>query len=134
MGKGRTFFIPTVSVANNAVNVLVDSTNSLAVATPSSLVPGPYRGRWANMGVKGTVAATGQNVTLNLEVLTGSAGTSSDWEIESSGTVTVTAGTTYSFRWRPVAPDFRIREVNGAAGPTTLVCRLELIPIEEVET
>lgn len=134
MGKGRTFFIPAVSVANNAVNVLVDSTNGFVSATPASLVPGPFRGRWANMGIKGTIAATGQNVTINLEALTGSAGTSGDWEIESSGTVTVTAGTTYTLRWCPTAPDFRLREVNGGTGPTTLVCRLELIPIEEVQT
>lgn len=134
MSQCRTFFIPTVSVANNAVNVLVDSTNGFVTATPSTLVPGPYRGRWANMAVKGTISATGQNVTVNFESLTNSAGTSADWEIEASGTVTVTAGTTYALRWRPVSPDFRLREVNGATGPTTLVCRLELVPNEEVET
>lgn len=132
MGKRRTFIFPTLSTSNNATSYVFDSTYGLVSA--ASATPGPYRGRFAGMGIKGTIYATGQNVTINYNVLVDSTGTSSDWQAETPSTSTVTAGTPFALRWTPVSPDFQLTITNGGTGPTKLVARLEICPIEEVQT
>lgn len=128
----RTYFVPTCSTGNNATSFLVDSTTGFVTAP--SATPGPFRGRWATFGVKGTIKVGDQPVTLSLKALTGSAGTSADWETENTGTVVLSASTTYPIRWRPQGADFQASILNGATGPSALIAHLELVPVEEVET
>ena len=130
--RRRTFFIPPTSTGNNATSYLFDSTYGL-ISAPSA-TPGVFRGRYAGHGIKGTIYATGQNVTINYNGLVGSAGTSADWQSETPATSTVTAGTPFALRWTPVGVDFQLTVTNGGTGPTILVARLELCPIEEVQT
>lgn len=117
------------TLPNNSENVIpIDTTRLANVSTASVaagsafLAPGPDRNMWNRAIVELTVKATTQNVTLLLEILTGSAGTSADWEAQgAAGTQTVTAGTTLPVEFKPLAPDWRIRVLAGGTAPSALV-------------
>lgn len=121
---------------NSASIVVVDSTYGLIngsqatmhASTGTYLTPGPYRNRWAGAIVRYTVACTSQNVTALDQILTGVAGTSSDWETQgTAGTHTVTAATTTVVEFKPLSPDWRVRIDAGATGPATLVVRVSVV-------
>lgn len=115
--------------------ILLDSTRGTPGLTPSASVPdgdplftpGSLENEFAEFGVEGTIRVGDQNVTLYQESLTGAAGTSSDWEVESGGTITILAGSTLPFYWDPQSNDFRLRVKAGSTAPSTLVCRLRLV-------
>lgn len=134
---GRALSLTCNTVPGNSQTVVVfDSTYgsglvnqaSVNASTGSSLTPGPYRNRYAGAIVGITVKCTTQNVTLLEEVLTGTAGTSSDWEAQgSAGTNTVTAGTTSVLEFKPLAADWRIRVLAGATGPGACTVRIRVV-------
>lgn len=130
IGDGPVSFIWTTLPGNAASVIPIDTTRLGGVSTASVgagsafLVPGPDRNMWNRAVVEYTVLCTTQNVTLLLEVLTGNAGTAADWEAQGApGTVAVTAGTTATGEFKPLAPDWRIRILAGATAPATLVVR-----------
>lgn len=109
----QTKIIPTVTLANNGVTYIFDSTAGLT-RTPASTA-GPVRGKFAGYRISGNVGSTDQNVTLRLDYLQ----TDGTWQTGVSST-TITAGTPQDFDFLPRAPEWRAVLVNGAAGPTTL--------------
>lgn len=125
----------TTVPGNSAYVIPIDSTRGLIQGTTASiasgstyLAPGTLRHRWAKAVVSYSVYCTGQNVTVNEQVLRGVAGTSADWETyggTSVGQFTVTASATTTEReFTPGNSDFRILVTAGATGPTTLVVRI----------
>lgn len=113
-------FTPTVTLANNGVTVVYDTTYGFGRATSTTVV-GPFRSRRANHRCAGSVTCTDQNVTLRLDGLENGA-----WVTGISST-TVTAGNTQPFDFLSRHPDWRVVIVNGATGPTTLVVEAQLI-------
>jgi hypothetical protein len=134
-----TWIIPP----GNSESVIVFDTTRMrsGVAAPGSITagspffaPGEGRNRLAGYGFRGTIECAGQPVTAYADVLTGNAGTSADWDIESawpSGIVVSTgAGNGQTLRWIPSGPDFRLRIAAGASGPSGLVVRGYLGPTD----
>lgn len=118
-----------IAPGNSAFVIPWDSTRLVPTyasiaAGGADLAPGSFRGRLRSAKVAYTVKCATNDVTYADQILTGSAGTSADWETQgASGTATVTAGTTSVHEFRPEAPDWRILITAGATGPTTCVIR-----------
>ncbi len=104
------------------------STASLAAGS-AFLAPGPYRGLFAGVIWRLSVLCTGQNVTLDPQILVGNAGTAADWATQAATGIpaTITAGTAGVYEFKPLAPDSRILVTAGATGPTTLIVQLDVI-------
>jgi len=136
---GRTFamfpLLPTGSGAltlpdNSGFSVLLDTTNGIPgedcilaakiAAVPST--PGATRGQALGRSFSGIVAATGQNVTVQLYGLTGAAG----WALLQSQSIT--AGTPATFGpWTPSeygSSDALILVAAGATAPSALTATL----------
>lgn len=125
-----TSFTWTTVPANSQVVVPIDTTRlgrgaTTSIATNSAfLIPGTDRNVWNGACLRYTILTTGQNVTCLEQVLTGAANAAADWETQgAAGSVTVTAGTTSTREFKPLAPDWRLRIDAGATGPTTLVLK-----------
>lgn len=130
----------TVKPGNSAFVIPLDSTRGLinganaSIASGSTyLAPGPNRGRWAGAKIMWTANCTTQNVTLDEQIMTGTAGTSADWETQngSSGTHTITAGTTAIGEFKPLAGDFRLLVTAGATGPGALTMKITVVWTED---
>ncbi len=114
--------------ANSGYTYVLDSTSRCItplVASAARKVPGAYRHAWAGGRVRATIKAATQDVTANLLLLTNSAGTTNAaWEVDatadSSGAITVTAGTTKVIDWLPRTPDFALEILAGATAPSAL--------------
>lgn len=124
-----------VPTANQSV-IVFDSTRfpsgpvtSTAVSSGSTfLAPGTDRGQMTRAVVSVTCQCTTNNVTILYEILTGVAGTSADWEAQgSTGSQTVTAGTTHIFEFKPLAADWRVRVLAGGSAPGALTVKLNAI-------
>jgi hypothetical protein len=105
------------------------STMYSAVATGTALlVPGANVGDFAAFKFVGTIKVVGQNVTIYRKSLTGAAGVAGDWETEDDGTITLTAGNTYSDDgWEWTSSDGLYEIVAGATPPTSITVRGRLI-------
>ena len=114
MLQATKFTPPTLSLSNDALNILFDSTRGFA-STPSSTVVGNFRGRFPRKRLAGWIVCATQNVTLRLDYLT-EAGA---W-VTGAKSQTVTAGTDQPFDWLPVSADYRLVILNGATGPSAL--------------
>ncbi len=133
MNLNRTRFNgPTLGTANQYCHV-IDSTRGFArtPANSASLVAtfGDNRGRWAGARLEGSINCVTQNVTFVRQIRSGAAGA---WETvanttEINGSQTITAGTTYPFRWVPSNPDFRAYILIGGTAPDSLDCEFMLI-------
>ncbi len=128
-GRDPISFTVSDKPGNSETVILMDSTRwpSGPVSTASGhattgtyLTPGKDRGFLAGAVVQYTIKATTQNVTAMDQVLTGVAGTSSDWETQGSNH-TVTAGTTAVVSFTPGTADFRVRVDGGATGPSAMI-------------
>lgn len=106
-------------IANQYV-YLWDSTRGLVEPlTPGTVLTstaGSYRGKWARTRFDWFVQSTTQDVTQVRQIWDGTA-----WQTVSSGSVTLTAGTGYSYGWMPEAPDSRCYILAGGTGPATLL-------------
>lgn len=120
--------------ANQSVP-LIDSTywNDVPPWTSTATTPGPGKSRGQLDGLRwtGTIRPTGQAVTVTFKLLTNpSATTNAGFETDTnvsntvSGVATVAAGSTFTFSWLPVTPDYRIEVASGATPPTTLLTTL----------
>ena len=116
----QTKIIPTVTLANNGITYIFDSTAGLT-QTPTSTA-GTKRGKYAGYRINGNLDATTQDVTLRLDYLK-SDGT---WQTGVSST-TITAGTPADFDFLPRSPDYRALILNGAAGPSALFIQAYLV-------
>lgn len=131
---GDTIVILHTTVPGNSAFVVpVDSTRGLIQGTQASiasgssfLAPGTFRGRWTKGVVTYSISCTGQNVTVDEQILTGVAGTSADWETQgaSPSFTQVAAAATTTREFTPSAADFRLLVSAGATGPTTITIRL----------
>lgn len=123
--------------ADSETIVIADSTYGLSgshlhasISTShANLAPGSFRYRWPNpTAVKIGVKLGDKAVTLKMEVLTGNAGTSSDWEEDSdapgNGSATVTLSDTTPYEWKPSFPDWRVRILAAADNPSSCIVRL----------
>lgn len=132
----------TLVPSNSESVILVDTTRMsqagrLMEALPSASVapasayftPSRERCEYVGYKVTGTIKVGNQAVTLKLYALTGAAGTSADWEVESSGSIALSASTTYPVEWTPLGNDFLLEVLAGAAAPNSLVANLRLIPL-----
>lgn len=132
---GKAFSIRfTVPPGNSAFVVPWDSTrgpegisHASIAAGADLLAPGRKRGRFPRKLIIYTIKTTGQNVTVDEQVLTGVAGTSADWESSATGTFTVTAGTASPREFKTGGTDHRILVTAGATGPTTLVLEGDVV-------
>lgn len=107
---------------------LVDGSHSSIATNAAGMAPGRFRSKWPRAVASVTVACTTQNVTAKFEILTGVAGTSADWEEQgAAGSQTVTAGTTLTYEFKPLAADWRIRILAGATGPATCVVKVDWV-------
>lgn len=126
---------PTIPTASQHV-ILFDTTQDTGTAVANAAAaqaPGNRRNQFAGYRVKGSILVTTQNVTLKLELGTSPAlATSSMFEEDasatSSGSVTITAGTTSLFDWVPRTADWRIRIVAGATPPGAVTVTMMLVP------
>lgn len=125
----------TVAPGNSQVVIPFDSTwwlqqlpaQRAALATSSAyLAPGPNRGALGRALVTGTIKVGNQAVTVLEQMLTGNAGTSADWETETTGTIAIAASGTQPIEWKPRGADWRLRIDAGATGPDTLIVRLSV--------
>lgn len=124
-------YVFTTVPGNNAFVVPWDSTRvadmqaaSLAAGSVY-LAPGKDRGRFVKSVIAWSCETTGQNVTVDEQVLTGVAGTSADWVTQGSGTVTITAAAAPTQReFTPGNADSRLLVSAGATGPTTIILRI----------
>lgn len=114
----------TVNPENSETSIVLDSTRGLmnsqaSISTSAAqMAPGSFRGKWPRAVASVTIKCTTQNLTAKFEILTGSAGTSADWEEQGAlGSQTVTAGTTFTYEFKPLAADWRIRVLAGADNP-----------------
>jgi len=110
---------------NSGYTYILDSTRRGITALTKSaarVVPGIYRHDWSGARVRGTIKNGSQAVTVNLLLLTNSAGTTNAaWEVDatatSSGAITLSASTTVVIDWLPRANDFALEVLAG--GTTT---------------
>jgi len=125
----NTIVLPTASQKTP----LVDTTyvnGAAGLWAPTATLPGPgtSRAQYAGCRITGTITPTVQDVTLTFEILTNPTGTTSAaYEADTTvagtggtGAVTVTAGTTQPFDFRPTTPDWRIYVTAGGTAPTAL--------------
>lgn len=110
---------------------LTDVLNRGALAAGSAyLAPGPKRGQFPNWTLKGVCRSVGgSDIAVAMQSRTLNAGTSGDWETDSGGTMTITAGGAGApFHWHAAGIDFRLLLTAGATGPTSLLVEITLIP------
>lgn len=115
-------FNPTMSVANNGVTVIFNSTQGFG-PVPSSTTVGEKRGAFLNWRLVWAHLVTDQNVTLNARKLVNGAWvavTTADFPIAlTSGDATITASATTQTTKSWLVPwDFVLYYTNGATGPT----------------
>ncbi len=115
-------FNPTMSVANNGVSVIWNSTHGFG-PTPSSTVVGPYRGLYLNRRLVWAMLVTDQNITLSARKLINGAWvavTTADFPLTlTSGDATITASATTQATCSWLIPwDCELYTTNGATGPT----------------
>lgn len=119
----------TTVPANNGTVYPLDSTCG-TTQTPAA-APGTHRGRWSGGRVAGTIKNGNQAVTVTLEALTGVAGTSADWETDTTadqaGSFTLAASTTKVINWLPPTPDFRVKVTAGGTAPNSLTNHLMIV-------
>jgi hypothetical protein len=108
------FTPPAVSLSNNAVNVVFDSTYGF-IGVPSSTVVGPYRGRYSRVRIIGWIVCATQNVTARLDYLTAAGA----W-VTGAKSQAVAAATDQPIDWVASSTDWRLVIVNGATGPSAL--------------
>ena len=128
----------TVVPGNSGFVIPFDSTRGPhdmtwgAIASGSAyLAPGKMRGVYAGMKAAMSIRCTGQNVQADWQIKTGNAGTSADWESQGGagvGVHTVTAGTTFTGEFKPLAPEWRVLLTAGGAGPTTCEVEMHIMP------
>lgn len=111
---------PTVTLANNGITYIFDSTAGLT-QTPAATA-GTYRGRYAGNRIVGNLKPTTQDVTLRMDYLN----TAGTWDTGISSTA-VTAGNTQDFDLLPRSPDYRVVIVNGATGPSALYAEAAIV-------
>lgn len=132
MAHGIIDFTYTQKPGNSGFVIPIDSTRGLVESTggpilagSAFLAPGSFRYKWPRRIVTWTIKAATQNVTLDEQVLSGIAGTSSDWETQgAAGTHTITAGTTATGEFKPLSPDWRILITAGATGPSACIIKI----------
>lgn len=128
----------TTVPANSQVVVALDSTYGLYLgsqatmdaSTGAYLTPGQYRNKWPHPVLKITAKCTTQNMTLTFDILTGVAGAAADWETQGGagvGSHTITAGTTSTFEWKPLAGDWRVKYTAGADNPDACTVRISMV-------
>lgn len=124
-------FLCQVVPGNSGFLVPFDSTqglhgSSVCKALAANPAAGSLRMRWPRSVVKYSVECTGQNVTVDEQVLTGVAGTNADWTTQTAGgTFTVVAAAAPTLReFTPGLSDFRVLVTGGATAPTTLIIRV----------
>lgn len=114
----------------NSGDVYPLDTTCRTIATPAA-APGPYRKQWPNGRVFATIKNGNQAVTVTLELLTGNAGTSADWETDttatSGGVIALVASTTQVISWFPASSDYRIKVTAGGTAPDSLVCDIKVV-------
>jgi hypothetical protein len=125
----------TAIPSNSQIVPILDSTYWAYAApwttTASLAAPGKSRGQLAGARVYGTILVTDQNATAKFYLLTNPSGTTSGaWELDgnigTSGAVTLTAGTGFSFNWLPYASDFLITITAGANNPDAVYTNINL--------
>lgn len=123
-------FNPTMSVANNGVSVIFNSTQGFG-PVPSSTTVGSMRGRFLNWRLVWAHLVTDQNITLSARKLVNGAWvavTTVDFPLTlASGDATITASATTqeTLSWR-VPWDFVLYTTNGATGPTVNAIEVHL--------
>jgi hypothetical protein len=129
----------TTNPGNSQFVVVFDTTRGLALGDQVAVASGNARlvplstdakgrrGAFTGAALRGTILCTTQNVTLLQQDLTGVAGAATDWETQgTAGSVTITAGTTQPFEFKPLAPDWRLVVQAGATGPDSCVVKLAI--------
>lgn len=117
----QTKIIPTVTLANNGVTYIFDSTAGLT-QTPAATA-GTKRGKYVGFRINGALACTTQDTTLRLDYLK----TDGTWDTGVSST-TITAGAARTdFDFLPRSPDYRVVIVNSATGPDALYIQAYLV-------
>jgi hypothetical protein len=106
---------PAVSLSNNAVSVVFDTTYSANTATWASTVVGPLRNQFPRWRIIGWIVCATQNVTARLDYLTDAGA----W-VTGAKSQTVTAATDQPIDWLASSTDWRLVIVNGATGPSAL--------------
>lgn len=114
----------TVAPGNSQYVVPWDTTRGiegfLSTAQASNPAPGGKRGAFAGKLLRYTIRCTGQNCTVDEQILSGNAGTNADWETqETTGNYTLTASTTAVREFKWLNGDARVLVTAGATGPTT---------------
>jgi hypothetical protein len=127
-----TITLPTANQHCIVFDTTQDPTLARIANAASAQAPGPLRNMFAGYRWKGAVKCTTQNVTMKCELMTDpSLTTSSAFEEDvtatSSGSVTITAGTTTLLDWLPRTGDARVRIVAGATAPDDLDITLMLV-------
>jgi hypothetical protein len=115
-------FNPTMSVANNGVSVILNTTQGFGPVASSTTV-GTRRGKYLNWRLVWAHLVTDQNVTLTAKKLVNGAWvavTSADFPLAlSSGDATITASATTQETLSWLLPwDALLYATNGATGPT----------------
>lgn len=106
---------PSVTLANNGVSVVFDTTYSANTASWVSTAAGTLRNQFPRWRIIGWILCTDQNVTARLDYLTDAGAWSTGAKSQ-----TCTAGTEQPISWLANSTDWRLVVVNGATGPTTL--------------
>ena len=104
-------------------------------AASSTPAPGKSRGQLAGRRFTGSVSPTSQAITLTFEILTKPAGTTNAaFEADTTvagtggtGSMTVAAGATQTFDFRPATPDSRIYVTAGGTAPSALSSTLVIV-------
>lgn len=124
----------TVVPANSQTVIALDSTRALMLTqasiatTDAGLIPGSFRSRWPRAVASVTVDCTTQNVTAKFEILTGAGTAAADWKEQgAAGSQTVTAGTTFTYEFKPLGADWRVRILAGATGPATCFVNIDFL-------
>jgi len=118
---------------------LIDTTtwNDAGPWASTATTPGPGKSRGQLDGLRwtGTVRPAGQAVTVTFKLLTNPSGTTNaafetDTNVSNTvaGVATVAAGSTFTFSWLPVTPDYRIEVLAGGTPPTTLFTTIAGVP------
>lgn len=126
MHRDPISFTWTTVPADNASVYVLDSTCGTA-RTSTAPTPGPFRRQWDGCIVRFTVKNGDQAVTVKQNILTGNAGTSSDWTLQDGGSTSVSASTVQEFEWKPSAPDFQLEITAGANNPNSLVVQVTVL-------
>lgn len=118
---------PSVSLANAATSYLGDTTVNGGETIGATA--GTLRGAYAGHRIQAFINNTGQDVTVYLDYLNP---TDSSWSNVYSRVCTASALT--ELDWLPAAADWRLRCVNGGAGPTTNSVSIVITPQRSAST